>query len=108
MAIFCLFERGKHSETLIFNRLLMAQHDTIQIRNRGGNCYDNAHAKSFSNRYNLKLLGGVSSPGSAEANLEISHHIAFYNAERRHSVLAYQSLNRFETQFQTTSQFCPA
>ena len=44
----------------------------------------------------------------AEARLEISHHIAYYNAERRHSSLAYQAPNHFETQFKTTSQLYPA
>ena len=30
------------------------------------------------------------------------------NAERRHSAIAYQSPNHFESQFKTTSQLCPA
>jgi len=47
-------------------------------------------------------------PGLAEAKLEISHHIAYYNAERRHSSLAYLAPNHFETLLQTTSQLCPA
>ncbi|MBO3273346.1 integrase core domain-containing protein [Hymenobacter defluvii] len=54
------------------------------------------------------MLDGGSFPGLTEAKLEISHHIAYYNAERRHSALGYQSPNHFETQFKTTSQFCPA
>ena len=44
----------------------------------------------------------------AEAKLEISHYIAYYNAERRHSALGYHPPNHFETQFKTTSQLCPA
>ena len=63
---------------------------------RRGNCYDNAHAESFWSRC------------KAEAKLEISHHVAYYNAKRRHSVLGYHSPNHFETQFKTTSQLCPA
>ena len=54
------------------------------------------------------MLDGGSFLGLAEARLEISHHVAYYNAERRHSALGYQSPNHFETQFKTTSQFCPA
>jgi putative transposase len=72
---------------------------------RRGNCYDNAHAESFWSRFKAELLDGGSFPGLAEAKLEISHHIAYYNAERRHSYLAP---NLFETQLQTTSQLCPA
>ena len=56
----------------------------------------------------MKLLDGGSFPGLAEAKLEISHHVAYYNAERRHSTLDYQSPNHFETHLQTASLLCPA
>jgi len=75
---------------------------------RRGNCYDNAHAESFWSRFKAELVNGSRFPGLAEANFEISNHIAYYNAERRHSSLGYQSPNYFETQFKTTSQLCPA
>jgi transposase InsO family protein len=71
-----------------------------------GNCYDNAHAESFWSRLKTELLDGGSFPGLSEAKLEISHYIAYYNAERRHSALGYHSPNHFETLLQTTSQFC--
>ncbi|WP_177189887.1 integrase core domain-containing protein [Hymenobacter actinosclerus] len=74
---------------------------------RRGNCYDNAHAESFWSRFKTELLDGGSFPCLAEAKFEISHHIAYYNAKRRHSALDYQSPNHFETQLQTTSQCCP-
>lgn len=50
---------------------------------RRGNCYDNAHAESFWSLFKAELLDGGSFPGLTEAKLEISHHIAYYNAERR-------------------------
>ena len=78
------------------------------ITSRRGNCYDNAHAESFWSRLKTKRLDGGRFPGLAEAKLKIGHYIAYHNAERRHSALAYQSPNRFETHLQTTSQFCPA
>jgi lysophospholipase L1-like esterase len=40
-------------------------------------------------RITAELLDGGSFPGLAEAQLEISHHIAYHNAERRHSALGY-------------------
>ena len=80
---------------------------------RRGNCHDNAlpgttHAESFGSRFKAELLDGGSFPGLSEAKLEISHHIACYNAERRHSALGYHSPNHFETQFKSPSQLCPA
>jgi transposase InsO family protein len=75
---------------------------------RRGNCYDNAHAESFWSRFKAELLDCGSFPGLAEAKLEIGHHIAYYNAERRHSALGYRAPNHFETRLQTTTQLCPA
>ena len=83
---------------------LVAKHSALQSMSRRGNCYDNAHAESFWSRSKVELLDGGHFPGLAEAKLEISHYIAYYNAERRHSALGYLALNHFET----TSQLCPA
>ena len=92
---------------------LVAKHGAQQSMSRRGNGYDNAlpgrtHVESFWSRFNAEPLDGGSFPGLAEAKLEISHHIAYYNAERRHSALGYRSPNHFETQLKTTSQLCPA
>jgi putative transposase len=86
----------------------VAQHGAQQSMSRRGNCYDNAPAESFWSRFKAELLDGGSFPGLAEAKLEISHHVAYYNAERRHSALGHHSPNYFETQLQTTSQLRPA
>ena len=69
-----------------FKRLL-ARRGAQQRMSRRGNCYDNAlpgttHAESFWSRFTAELLDGGSFPGLEEARLEISHHIAYYNAER--------------------------
>ena len=87
---------------------LLVRHGAVQSMSRRGNCSDNAHAEAFSSRFKAELLDGGSFPGLAEAKLEISHHIAYYNAERRHSALGYLAPNHFETHLQTTSQRCPA
>jgi putative transposase len=87
---------------------ILTRHGAVQSMSRRGNCYDNAPAESFWSRFKAELLDGGRFSGLAEAKLEISHHIAYYNAERRHSSLGYQSPNHFETYFQTTSQLCPA
>lgn len=87
---------------------LLARHGAQQSMSRRGNCYDNAHAESFWSRFKAELLDGGRFPVLEEARLEISHHVAYYNAERRHSALGYLAPNHFETHLQTTSQRCPA
>ena len=87
---------------------LLARHGAHQSMSQRSNGYDNAHAESFWSRFKAELLDGGSFPGLVEAKFEISHHIAYYNDERRHSDLAYLSPNHFETQLLTTSQLCLA
>ena len=89
-------------------KTLVARHEVVQSMSRRGNCYDNAHAESFWSRLKTESLDGGSFRNLTEARLEISHYLACYNAERRHSALGYLALNHFETQFQTTSQLCAA
>ncbi len=76
---------------------------------RRRNGYDNAHAESCWSRFKAELLDGGSFPVLEKAKLEIRHHVAYYNAERRHSALGYLvAPNHYETHLQTTSQLCPA
>jgi len=89
-------------------KTLLARHEAVQSMSRRGNCYDNAHAESFWSRLKTELLDGGSFCNLTEARLEISHYIAYYNAERRHSALGYLAPNYFETQLKTTSLLCPA
>jgi transposase InsO family protein len=89
-------------------KALVARHQAVQSMSRRGNCYDNAHAESFWSRLKTELLDGGSFRNLSEARLEISHYLAYYNAERRHSALSYLAPNHFETHFQTMSQLCAA
>jgi putative transposase len=70
-------------------KALVARHQAVQSMSRRGNCYDNAQAESFWSRFKTKLLDGGSFRNVAEARLEISYYLAYYNAQRRHSVLGY-------------------
>ncbi|MGI4883967.1 MAG: IS3 family transposase [Janthinobacterium lividum] len=89
-------------------KALVARHQAVQRMSRRGNCYGNAHAESFWSRLKTELLAGGRFRSLSETRLEISHYLAYYNAERRHSVLGYLAPNHFETHFQTTSQLCVA
>ncbi|MGI4831966.1 MAG: transposase [Janthinobacterium lividum] len=92
------FNQGSQCAATRF-RELVARHQALPSMSRWSNCYDNAHAESFWSRLKTELLDGGSFPGLAEARLEISHYLAYYNAERRHSALGYQSPNYFGTLF---------
>jgi len=105
-------DQGSQYTTTRFKNLL-ARHGARQSRSRRGDCYDNALAESFWGRFKAGLLQSRTArrqelPDLASAKLEISHHIAYYNAERSHSSLGCRSPNHFEKQLQTTSQLCPA
>ncbi|RSK45857.1 integrase core domain-containing protein [Hymenobacter perfusus] len=78
---------------------LVAKHGAVQSMSRRGNWYYNAHTEPFWSRIKAELLDEGSCPGVAEVKLEISHHIACYNAEQRHSSLSYQAPNYFKTTF---------
>ena len=97
---------SQYTATRFKNQL--TRHEAQRSMIRRGNCYDNAHAESVWSRLKTELRDGGSFPGLAEARLEISHYIAYYNAERRHSALGYLAPNHFETHQQTTSLLCPA
>jgi len=100
-------DQGSQHSAVNF-KALVVRHKAGQSMSRRGNCYDNAHAESFWSRLKTELLAGGSFRNLAEERLEISHYLAYYNAERRHSALGYLAPNHFEIHFQTTSQLCVA
>ncbi|WP_370551488.1 MULTISPECIES: transposase [unclassified Hymenobacter] len=85
---------------------LVTHHKAVQRISRCGNCYATAHAESFWSRLKTELLDGGSFRNLSEARLEISHYLAYYNAQRLNSALGYLAPNHFETHFQTASQLC--
>jgi transposase InsO family protein len=63
-----------------------------------GNCYDNAQAESFFSRFKTELIEGGAFEDIEQARLEIFSYIeGYYNRERLHSSLGYQSPIEFET-----------
>jgi putative transposase len=82
---------GQYSATTF--KALVARHEALQSMSWRGNCYANAHAESFGNRLKTELLDGGSFRNLSEARLEISHYLAYYNAERRHLALGYLAPN---------------
>lgn len=80
-----------------------------QSMSRRGICYGNAPAEWLWSCFKAELLDGSYFPNLEDPKLEISHHVAYYNAERRyiaecrHSALGYRAPNHFEIQLPTTS-----
>ena len=76
---------------------LLAAHDVLQSVSRPGNCYDNAVAESFFATIKEELVYRTTWSTRERARLAIFEYIeAFYNRERRHSVLGNVSPEEFE------------
>ena len=76
---------------------LLAAHDVLQSVSRPGNCYDNAVAESFFATLKQDLVYRTTWSTRERARLAIFEYIeAFYNRERRHSVLGNVSPEEFE------------
>jgi putative transposase len=72
-------------------KAVVARHKAVQSMSRRISCYNNAHALSFWSQLETGLLAGDSFRSLSEARLIISHYIAYYNAEHRHSALSYHA-----------------
>lgn len=77
----------------------LAQAGVIPSMSRRGNCYDNAMMESFWSTLKRELVHRFEFATRAEARAAIFEWIeVFYNRERFHSALGYQSPVDFETQ----------
>ena len=76
---------------------LLAQHGLRGSMSRRGDCWDNAVAESFFATLKLELGYQSHWPTRTQARSEIFEYIElFYNRQRRHSSLGYQSPAAFE------------
>ena len=63
---------------------------------RKGNPIDNAEVESFFHTMKSELIHQKTFENQVEAVANIAEYIAFYNLERLHSSLGYQSPDNFE------------
>jgi transposase InsO family protein len=76
---------------------LLAQHGLSCSMSRVGNCYDNAVIESFFGTLKTELVYHEQYPTREAARRSLFEYIeVFYNRQRRHSALNYQSPARYE------------
>lgn len=91
-------DRGCQYASADYRRLLAA-HQIEASMSRAGNCYDNAAMESFWGRLKTEWLAGQPLATRIQTRTAIFEWIeVFYNRQRLHSSLGYQSPVDFETQ----------
>ncbi|MEB2337870.1 MAG: integrase core domain-containing protein, partial [Nitrospirales bacterium] len=75
----------------------LTEYGLIPSMSRKGNCWDNACVESFFGTLKRELIHHRQYPTRDEAKQEIFEYLeVFYNRQRRHSTLGYQSPAEFE------------
>ena len=78
-------------------KTVLKMHDMIQSLSRKGNCHDNAVAESFFSHLKNELIYHRDFANREQARTEIFDYIeVFYNRQRRHQTLDYQSPVEYE------------
>ncbi len=78
-------------------RSFLECHGLVASMSRTGNCYDNALMESFFSSFKTELVHHEDYATREEARRSIFEYIeVFYNRQRRHSAIGYQSPESFE------------
>jgi transposase InsO family protein len=94
-------DRGSQYASADYRRALRA-HGIVCSMSRRGNCWDNAVAESFFATVKVELAHDADWMTRAQARGEVFEYLErFYNGQRRHSALGYQSPITFERQWAT-------
>jgi putative transposase len=90
-------DRGSQYAGKLFRNLLTT-HRLLQSMSGPDNPYDNAHMESFYSRLKAELVGNKQYTSKQEARRDIFEYIEiYYNRQRRHSALDYNSPVDFES-----------
>jgi len=89
-------DRGSQYCSEIY-RALQAQHGFVCSMSAAGNCYDNAVMESFYHSLKVELIHGQKYETREEASKAIFDYVeVFYNSQRLHSSLGYQTPEMFD------------
>lgn len=93
-------------------RALLADHQALRSQSRRAECLDIAQAESLWSRLKTEELEAREWPvfqDLADAQQNVATYFDYYNHERRHSALAYQTPQSFYLQqVKNTTLTCPA
>lgn len=90
-------DRGSQYASYTYQRLLKG-HQFIGSMSRKGNCWDNSVAESFFGRLKEERVNWRNYQTRKEAREDILNYITmFYNSQRLHSAVGYQSPNQYES-----------
>lgn len=96
-------DRGSQYASHEYRRAL-ERHGFTCSMSRKGNCWDNAVAESFFGTLKAELISGERFFTRKEARQAVFEYIeVFYNRQRAHSGLNYQTPEQFENQLQKTA-----
>jgi transposase InsO family protein len=90
-------DRGMHYTGTSYQRLL-AHHGITVSMSRRGDCWDNAVLESFFATLKTELVRGATWQSRPEGIRALRQYIDWYNGQRLHSTLHYQSPAAFEQQ----------
>ena len=88
-------DRGSQYASADYQRLL-SSHQMVCSMSRKGDCYDNAMMESFFSTLKSECADGVFDSRSEARHTIFEYIEVWYNRERRHSALGYQSPEAFE------------
>ena len=92
-------------------RALLHQHGAVRSQSRRGDCYDNAQAESRWSRLKTEVLELREWPvfaDLADAQTSVADYFDYYNHERLHASIGYQTPYFTHQQLlQTTALNCP-
>jgi transposase InsO family protein len=93
-------------------RKLLHDHEALCSQSRRGDCYDNAQAESLWSRLKTEVLEGRERPvfaDLADAQASVADYFDYYNHERLHSSIGYQTPYHTHQQLlQFSALNCPA